>query len=1669
MNCKCFFPALIIIVATGSAHAAEGGLKPASTCATETPEYACSRGFQPALPLRFEANLGQAGNAVKFLSRGSGFGLFLTNHEAVLRLVEPKPATVRMTLGGQNATPRIEGIDRLAGKTHYLKGRSPVSWHGDVPAYARVRYADVYPGVDLVYYGNQRQLEYDFVVAPGARPDVIQLHFDGIRGMHIDKEGQLVLRTAGGEILQKKPVAYQQDGDRRVPLEGNYILRGKHRVGFRIASYDSTKPLIIDPVLVYSTYFGGTGTLDQGNAIAVDAAGNAYVAGQTSSTDLLTIHGVQGALRGQLDGFVLKLDPKGTTVIYSTYFGGSGNDEAHSIAIDSAGNAYVTGYTTSSDFPIVNGFQKTRAGGLDAYFLKLNSAGDTILYSSYIGGSADDRAYGLALDAAGNVYITGSTGSTNFPTVNPLQRTNGGGQNDVFVMKIGAGGNVVYSTYAGGMGQDQSYGIAVDASGAAYVTGYSSSLNFPFVNAYQAAFGGGSDDAFLFKVNPAGSAFEYSTLIGGSGSDNAVRVAVDDAGGAYITGYTDSFGRDRPSVNPSAEDLLYFPTVKPYQASLDGGNVGGCQRPGQPISSRPCFDGFITRFAPDGKSLVFSTFYGGAEDDSGTSIVVDRAGSVYVAGYTASFDLPVVNAIQNLIGGGRDAYLLKLTADGGTIIFATYLGGQGAESAVGLAVDAGGNAYVTGLVDSDNFPLVTPFQEANGAAQDAFIAKINSEDIVVSSQFQIAEQGGMSVETRGTRTDAVFGYATAEPATPGTRLNGLGIVDHRQSGAVLTEVGVPAPPFIEIGRMFVDTTESAQTVISIANPNDENASVDFFFTDEAGVTSNFATVTINAHAHFSRFVTDGPLNVPAGVIGALNFTSSLPVAAGGFRGFNNEGGEFLLSNIPIAEPLEVTSQPVVIPQFAEGSAWNTQVVLVNTTEDRMNGEVRFLSPGGPAEPVSPVEVGIGDAFASVLEYDIPPRSAQRIQTAGSTTKSDFPFAAKSGTSFTTPGSGVVQLNGFAVAEATSETPLNGLEILEYRQSNVTNSEIGVVAPPLRQAGRLFVEVNDNVRSMIAIANPAGEEAVVEFSYTDAAGTSSAPVSVTVPAGGQVLNFANDTPISVPSGSSVALSFNSSIPVSATALRFFTNEKSQSVISAIPIADISKVLNQPVVIPQFADGGGWKSQIVLVNTTDDQIHGEVRFFSQGSSSEPGQPIEVGIGDAAASVVEYDIPPRGSQRIETAGTAEALSAGSVYIVPFAGNNTPHAHALLSLQDSSVPLVQTAVEGQLPATNFRLYAEAFGDFDSAKAKSTRTAVAFANPFPSEAAVRLDLTSLDGTVLGTSAPIRIPPNGQVAMFLNQAPGFETLAARFKGFLRVTATSGAITATRLRATYNENGIFLMTTTGPLNEGATSAARLIFPYVTDSSGYTTQIVLTSAAPEQNISGTLRFLSQDATPLQLADLRAGSIHIVPFAGFATPHVHAIVSHQAEGITAFQTAVEGELPATSFRLYAEALGDFDAAAAGSTRTSIALANPYDVPISVRLDLTSFDGRFVGSSRLMEIPANGQLGIFLNQIPGFEGVSAPFKGLLKAAITSGAGFTVAGFRTKVNERGRLLLTTTGPLKENAGRAAQLVFPHIAEGSGYTTQFVVVGASSGQSNSGILSFFNQEGAPLNVTLAQQ
>ncbi len=405
------------------------------------------------LPLSLEASQGQSDAQVKFLARGPGYTLFLTPTEAVLSLKKPQPqrkaareipapsepagrTVLRMRLVGANPAPQISGREVLPGKVNYLKGQDPAHWHTEIPTYAKVAYAQVYPGIDLVYYGNQRQLEYDFVLAPGADPHTPTLSFEGADRLEIDTRGELVLHTAGGDLRMHKPLIYQEVEGVRQPIAGGYVRKNERQVGVEIAGYDRARPLVIDPVLVYSTYLGGNG-FDGGIGIAVDDSGQAYVTGATTSTDFPTRNPLQPALRGGFqDAFVTKLNRAGSKLVYSTYLGGTDDENTTATAEDRFGQAYVTGFTQSTDFPTQDPLQPALSGGFaDAFVAKLNRTGSKLVYTTYLGGTGDDFGRGIAVDPSGHAYVTGDTNSTDFPTQDPLQPASGG-DFDAFVTKI---------------------------------------------------------------------------------------------------------------------------------------------------------------------------------------------------------------------------------------------------------------------------------------------------------------------------------------------------------------------------------------------------------------------------------------------------------------------------------------------------------------------------------------------------------------------------------------------------------------------------------------------------------------------------------------------------------------------------------------------------------------------------------------------------------------------------------------------------------------------------------------------------------------------------------------------------------------------------------------------------------------------------------------------------------------------------------------------------------------------------------------------------------------------------------------------------------------------------------------------------------------------------------
>ncbi len=683
------------------------------------------------LPLSFETNRGQVDRRVPFLARGLGYNLFLTPTEAVLALHKPvdtlqRRAVLRLQMVGANPVATAAGLERLPGVSNYLRGRDPARWLTNIPTYGKVAFRNVYPGIDVVYYGTQqRRLEFDLVVAPGANPGLIQFAYSGASGLRLDARGNLVLTTPGGDVVQDAPTAYQVVNGRRRPVTARYVLQPLNVVALQVGNYDRTRPLYIDPVVNYSTYLGGSGD-DFGNAIAVDAAGNAYVTGSTNSVDFPG-QPIQSGL-GQ-NVFVTKLDPSGTSPLYSTYFGGDGEDRAFSIAVDSSFNAYVTGATMSSNFPTtLNAYQPTYAGGTlygDAFVSKLNATGTDLLYSTYLGGplsnTADDIGCGIRVDSSQNIYVAGITSSTDFPTTPGVFQPNyGDGGKDAFVTKINPSlpreQQLVYSTYLGGSDVDTGNSIALDADNYAYVVGTTKSTDFPVNSSTCNTTGGASCyDAFVTKVNLTASARVYSKYLGGSGAEEGYGIAVfrnplDPVGSqdhAYVAGISVKHGADP------------FPTIAGAYRETNTGAVGSG-------------DAFVVRYSYDGSTREYSTLLGGNGDekvDEAVGLAVDGYGVAYVAGSTTSTDFPLAGAVQPVYGGSMDGFVAQLdpyqTTPAQQLVFSTYVGGSGADGLGGIALGNQG-IHVTGSTRSTDFPLTAPFQSAYAGNSDAVVLKFGA-------------------------------------------------------------------------------------------------------------------------------------------------------------------------------------------------------------------------------------------------------------------------------------------------------------------------------------------------------------------------------------------------------------------------------------------------------------------------------------------------------------------------------------------------------------------------------------------------------------------------------------------------------------------------------------------------------------------------------------------------------------------------------------------------------------------------------------------------------------------------------------------------------------------------------------------------------------------------------
>jgi uncharacterized repeat protein (TIGR01451 family) len=660
----------------------------------------------------FEANRGQADARVRFLSRGHGRALFLTEQEAVLVFgakAGREPAALRIRARGASRPASVQGVEPLPVRAHYFTGASREEWRTSVPSFARVRYAALYPGIDLVYYSQEGQLEFDFIVAPGADPALPELNFAGAQRIAIQPNGDLRLTLPGGHLLLHAPVIYQPRGAERIAVSGGYQMREGGGVGFRIGAYDPALPLVIDPVLALASYLGGSAA-DRATGVALDAAGNVYVVGETLSLDFPS---AAAAPRGGTDVFVARLAAGGAALLSTTYLGGSAEETAAGIAIAADGSIVLAGSTRSPDFPLHLPLQAACRGDApgqcseDAFVTRLSADGSALLFSTYFGGSGDDAARALAVDADGNIHFAGRTRSTDFTALHALQPA--AGQADAFAAAITPAGALLYATPLGGAGDDEAAAVAVTPAGEVWFAGATASADFPVRNALQSqcaldASGACSGDAFAARLSfaPAGAPqLAFATFLGGSGADAATAIALDAAGNVLLSG-----------VTASAD----FPLAAALQA--------------QPGGQR---DAFVSRLSADGAALLSSTYLGGSGDDAGRAVAADAFGNIYVAGDTNSADFPLAAASQPQCAAdssgacSTDAFLAVLHPAAPQLHFATYLGGSGADSAAALALDAGSGAvYLAGVSASPDLPVAQAVQPVHGGDADAFLAQFAS-------------------------------------------------------------------------------------------------------------------------------------------------------------------------------------------------------------------------------------------------------------------------------------------------------------------------------------------------------------------------------------------------------------------------------------------------------------------------------------------------------------------------------------------------------------------------------------------------------------------------------------------------------------------------------------------------------------------------------------------------------------------------------------------------------------------------------------------------------------------------------------------------------------------------------------------------------------------------------
>ncbi len=1364
------------------------------------------------LALSFEPNLGQVDPRVKFFSRGRGYTLILTKDQAILRIERPmaknENALVRLRLVGAKLDAEVTGRDELPGKANYFLGNDPKKWRTNVPTYAKVRYHDVYPGVDLEYYGSpsaQGQLEYDFLVAPGADPSAIALQVGAAREprLRIDAGGDLMIPAHRGEIRFHKPLIYQRDAgsslvaDHRSLVQGRYILDARNRIRFLLGPYDHSKPLVIDPVLSYSTYLGGS-DMDYAYGIAVDASGNAYVTGYTASVDFPVVNAAQispgggscsedGTATPCFDAFVSKLNSTGTALVYSTYLGGSDEDQGAAIAVDSSGHAYVAGYTYSTNFPVQNALQPNNAGGVDAFVTELSPNGASLVYSTYWGGSLDDVGTGIAVDSNGNAYLSGYTESTNYPvTSGALQTTYGKGAHNGFVVKFNSGGTQVgYSTYLGGSGDDYIYAAAVDSAGDAYVTGATNSTNFPSLNAFQPKLAGGECggntfacyDAFAAKLNPAGSALIFSTYLGGTGSDYGYAIALDRSANAYLTGYTTSTN---------------FPTTSgAFERTFSGG-----------------YDVFVTKLNSSGSTLGYSTYLGGGGTQVAYGIAVDSNGSAYATGYNYGGSFPTANPVQSHNAGIYDAFVSVLNPAGSSLLFSTYLGGSQDDFGRGIALDSSGNVYVTGATFSTDFPTTSGAFEPSymGGPYDAFVTMYNApaiplvaispssynfgnqtlgtasspqaidltnnggavltiSNITASGDFSQTNNCGSSLAlgasctisatftptANGSRTGSITVADNASPPTQTISLSGTGtgVLANLAPGS-LTFSSQPVGTSSSVQNLTLSNTSSAAlTISSIAISGDfsetntcgtslaanTSCSISVTFTPTAtGSRSGSLTVTDNAKPTTQRASLSGTGTAPAANLAPISVTFS-----GQLLGISSSPQTVTLTN-PGGATLTISS---ITPSgdfsetdncgtsLAANTSCTISVTFTPTATGTRTGSLTVTDNANPTTQSASLS-GRGTAWGTNLSPTSLTFSGQMVGTSSS----------PQSVTLSNPANATLAISSITASGDFSETNTCGTSLAAN-----ASCAISVTFTPTATGSRTgSLNVTDN-------ANPATQSASLSGTGT-ASGTNLSPTSLTF--SGQMLGTSSSPQsitLSNPGTATLTISSitangdfsetntcGSSLPANwtCTIIVTFAPTATGSRTGIITVTDNANPTTQSASL----SGTGTAATISLSPMS-------LTFASQalGTSSSPQSITLSNSGSASLAISSITVSGDFSET-NACGTSLAANASCTISVTFTPTATGSRTGIITVTDNANPTTQSASlagTGTAPAASLSPTSVTFSS-QALSTSSSPQSVTLSNPGGATLAISSITVSGDfsetnscGTSLAASASCTI------------------------------------------------------------------------------------------------------------------------------------------------------------------------------------------------------------------------------------------------------------------------------------------------------------------------------------------